>query len=676
MQRPWTHRGKPGGVCFFDCLGKDPRHEDANLLMSYRKRLRNLGLPLLMKELHEQSARRRTFLLRIVYAVLLMFTVGLVNANVLLELNQRGVSMTSNLGLGRSFLQSILWVQFVGIYLFFPAMVCGVLTVEKERNTLGLLLITKLSPWTIILEKFASRIVPMLTFLLISLPMMSFMYALGGLEPTTLFFGLWFLLLSVLQIAAVAVLASSFFSGTVGAFLGTYALLGLLAAGPAFVDFVLFNQSIRQFLRVNAAETAQFFLLLESNSSLDSYFSIYFTNYLDGVFAPPLLLRFHFEANEYFGSTASGTGMHSVTQCLVGVLSGIPTLISVVLSLILARFFLVRRAFTPSSNPVLRLFKWLDRQFVWANQRYASGVVLVKESQVEPGLDPVAWRETAKRSLGQFRYLVRVFVALECPTLGLVILAATGPKGNTASSEPVSALIFFLWIVSVVLIAVTSSNLIAGERSRQTLDVLLTAPITGRELVLQKMRGVRRLMWVCAIPLLTCIAFQTWWRTQLNFDDYGSLSYGPDDRSLYQFAWIEYLITSLAGLAILFHMTLWLSFWLGMSRKSSSKAILTTLGVLVGWCALPMMFTLAILMWFYPSGPPDPQTSMFLWFLDSPAFLVVYSEFQSLRRMTPIPFLPVIINSLIYGCCYFGIRQHVLSQADACLSRIGPEKSK
>ncbi|MDB5390134.1 MAG: hypothetical protein JWM11_5780 [Planctomycetaceae bacterium] len=631
-------------------------------------KLPRFGLPLLMKELQEQSARTRTFVLRIAYAILLIFAVGLFNSHALFEIGNRGVVIGSNLGMGNQFFQSIVVLQFVGIYLFLPAMVCGVLTVEKERNTLGLLLITKLGPWTIIFEKFASRIVPMLTFLLLSLPLLSFTYSLGGLESATLFFGLWFLLLSVLQIGSVAILASSFFSGTVGSFLGTYFLLGVLSFGPAILDFVLLHDFLQYFARFFASHFLRW--MFGSNVSMEFMFG----ELALGMFMPPALLQFCVMANgDFYGSMTGSTLKHPYWFAFF---CGLPTMMSTGVSLALARFFLIRRAFTSSTNPILSLFKWLDRIFVLANQRLTGGVVLVKESQRMPDLQPVAWRETAKRSLGQFRYLVRVFVTLEFPTFFLVFLAATGSSGNDASSGPVSALMFFLWIVSVVLIGVTASNLIAGERSRQTLDVLLTTPIVGRDLILQKMRGVKRLMLVCAVPVLTCIIFQTWWKTQLGrfSDPYNSNRFGYEYAS--QFDWLEYLITSLAGLFILFHLTMWLAFWIGMKLKSPSKAILTSLGVQVAWCSLPSMLTLAMMIWVDSSRPPgydSEHTGIMLWYLNSPAFLVVYSEFQSLRRMTPTPYLPVIVNSLIYGGCWLLIRNRVLSRADENLARMNSE---
>lgn len=628
--------------------------------MKLLRRLPSSGLPLLVKELHEQSARPRTFVLRVAYAILLIFMVVMVNWNRLFDLGQGGGAFGSKLGGGGQLFETIVQLQFGGIYLFLPAIVCGVLTVEKERNTLGLLLITKLGGWTIIFEKFASRIVPMLTFLLISLPLISFTYSLGGMESQTLFLGLWFLLLLIFQIGSIGILASSFFSGTVGAFFGTYFLVGAFLIGPGLVSMLLPEQVFQMFI---SNMNNGLVYLMTGRTMNESYF---FGMLSLWVFSPIALLSYCIHLNDYRFST-TGFSISSYPYTIAFVLS-LPTLVSIVISLALARFFLIRRAFITTTNPILSLFKWMDWIFAVTNKRFAAGVVLVKESQTMPDLEPVAWRETAKRSMGQFRYLVRIFLTLQFPTSFLLFLVATGSRGDQARSEPVSGMLFLVWTISAVLIAVTASNLIAAERSRQTLDVLLSTPINGRDLILQKLRGVQRLMLVLAIPLLTCIGFQTWWKPQVMTPLPYNLS-GPESR----FDQLEYVVTSIAGVIILFHLIMWVAFWIGLRMTSPSKAILSTLGILVACCAVPSILTLMIAAWLY-SGPHtaglERGSSMILWMLDSPAFLIYYCELYPLRWLTPVPYLPVILNSVIYGGLWFGIRYFVLSNADRNLNRI------
>src|SRR5258708_29390882 len=141
-----------------------------------RSRMR-IGLPLLAKELLEQSARKRTYVVRVAYACLSFAAAWLL----FYDLLRMGVTTPqAALGSGRQMFAVLMKLQFTGIYLIMPAVTCGVLAHEKEQNTLGLLFLTKLGPWTILFEKLFSRLFPMCCFLLMSLPLLAYAYSLGG----------------------------------------------------------------------------------------------------------------------------------------------------------------------------------------------------------------------------------------------------------------------------------------------------------------------------------------------------------------------------------------------------------------------------------------------------------------------------------------------------------------
>ena len=91
--------------------------------------LSHLGLPLLTKELVEQAARRRTYIVRVAYAALL-FVAGFAFYYQLA--NRYNSSAFAILGQGRMLFEQIVMVQFMGIYIFMPAMTCSVVTSEKN----------------------------------------------------------------------------------------------------------------------------------------------------------------------------------------------------------------------------------------------------------------------------------------------------------------------------------------------------------------------------------------------------------------------------------------------------------------------------------------------------------------------------------------------------------------
>jgi ABC-type transport system involved in multi-copper enzyme maturation permease subunit len=136
---------------------------------------RKWKLPLLAKELAEQAARERTYVIRFAYTSLLF-----VVTCVLFYGNLSSDGTTSVLGRGRSMFNQLVTLQFGGIYLLLPAMVCSVISSEKEKDSLSLLMLTTLTPWQIVIQKLFGRLIPMFNFLFISFPLMAIAFSNGG----------------------------------------------------------------------------------------------------------------------------------------------------------------------------------------------------------------------------------------------------------------------------------------------------------------------------------------------------------------------------------------------------------------------------------------------------------------------------------------------------------------
>ena len=179
------------------------------------------SFPLLAKELVELSARRRTYLVRVIYAVALY---GVTLWTYWRWLGQFEADSFEMLGQGQTLFNELLRWQFWGLYLFLPVVTSSAITSEKERDTLSLLLLTKLGSWTILLEKLLSRLVAMGSFLLLGLPLAAVAYSLGGVEIESILKATYVLCVTSLQVASFALLCSTWFRTTSSAFVGTYLL--------------------------------------------------------------------------------------------------------------------------------------------------------------------------------------------------------------------------------------------------------------------------------------------------------------------------------------------------------------------------------------------------------------------------------------------------------------------
>ncbi len=530
-------------------------------------------LPLLVKELTEQAARKRTYLVRFGYTALLFVATCL-----LFYGNVSPDEMSSVLGRGRPMFNQLVGVQFLGIYLLLPATVCGVISSEKEKESLCLLMLTTLTPWQIIIQKLFGRLIPMFAFLFISFPLMAIAFSNGGVTSSHLWSGILLLVLTCLQVGSFSIACSAYFRTTYEAFTASYLC---------------------------------FFLMCYMMPAL----------YAPNVFASA--------ESRTFAATVAGSLM------IVFSIGG---------SLVLARMFLESRAFVPARNYLLELFRHLDGIFTEWND-LTGGIVLTHDVDVLPGRHPVAWRETSKKSLGTVRYLFRVLVVLELPLL-FTFQLIRGPQSGTSISS-VTVLLYLLWGVAVAMVAVHASGLVSSERSRQTLEVLLTTPISARDIVLQKFRGVRRLICVLCVPFLSVYLFEKWFQSGYRWD---------------------YVFWSSIFVFIYLPLTAWFCMWLGLRIRSQIRANLVAVGLIVAWITVPVGVLYLVAGGFNVDLSGAARYLLIL----SPTVVIRGIESGTPANFgIPSPYWPFYLgNAAFYGFLLWLFRHISLKDADRHLGRV------
>ena len=335
--------------------------------------MNTFSLPLLTKELTEIAARRRTYITRVVYALLLFGFFVAINES---TLRRAAMNPLYAMGTGKNMFEILIVLQLAGICLFLPAFSAGLITQEKERDSLVLLLLTELSPWQILLQKLGSGLVSIFSFLLIGMPLAALCYAYGGISAETLFQGVAALFLTCLQVAAFALLCSTRSRTTVGAFIGTYVGAGLLVGAVAL-----------------AGQAMEYVF---NRGQADFYIELFMHIF------PPMLLD------------------HSDATIAQTLLLSVAPLVATLVFLLLARFYFVRRAFAPPRNRLLSLFRWLDAAAQRGN-RLVGNVTFRTRDRALPEDDPIAWREMTRTALGRPHYLVRLLIVLEILTCALCL---------------------------------------------------------------------------------------------------------------------------------------------------------------------------------------------------------------------------------------------------------------
>ena len=491
-------------------------------------------LPLLGKELAELAARRRTYVVRVVYAVLLYAVFGAMAS----ALARQSAHPLAFLGSGKDLLVMLIAVQTMGIGLFLPAMMSGAIASEKERRSMALLMLTDLGPCEILWQKFIGRLVPMLTFLLLALPLLAVCYAFGGVTTDDLVCGIYVLLLTCLEVGALAILCSAFCATTVAAFVAAYLLLAFLWVGWPLLFYLTMDYS------GSAEQTAFVFV---------PYISCYQT---------------------------------SPTQDLGGLVLNTAHLLAMTfVMLVLAYVFTAKRAFVVPRNRLRQFLGLVDAFFSRLNKAFGD-VRLIREAATLPGDRPVAWRETTRRSLGKTAYLVRLMVAAEAVVvIGVAGWVVDEPAFGRATG--LYAMIFIAWILAVLLVTVVSANTVAAERVRQTLDVLATTPMRGRDIVRQKLSGVWRLIAVLAVPLITLYVVDCFWGFP-RYARYGGYY------SWREVGWGARLGLMLAATAVFLPLVAWLAMWIGLKVRSRARAITVSLLVLFAWNAGPLLLFILV----------------------------------------------------------------------------------
>ena len=545
------------------------------------------GLPLLTKDLIEQAAQRRTYVLRVIYAVVLYSAALWVYADVSGKGAQSGIT---NLGRGQQVFEMLMSVQTLAIFILLPGMTCGAVTSEKERDTLGLLLLTKLSPATIVLEKYCSRLVTMGTYQLLSLPLFAITYGMGGVELGLIFRAIGFLACLAAIVGAWSLSCSVWHSTTAGAFV--YAYLTVVFAFP----FVPFGPNVYKFMLLMVMVTA--------------------------------------------------------------------------IILVLAAELLVPRAFVPPRNVLLELFKKLDKFFEELNAQTTHGIVLVRDFDSGPLFSPISWRETRKKSLGTFRYLFRLLVVLEAPLILSISWTITDYQ-MTSFDGPTAFFLRFLWPVAVLAITVHATSVLASERSRQTLDVLLVTPLSPHELVSQKLAGVRRLIYVVSVPLASLLFFQFVW-TSFVLQGLGQVDIA---RFL-----LRYEILGMAlGLVVYPRIVQWISFQMALRVKNQTLAILLTLLIVVAICILPYGCTYLLVREFnHPSL--DPRIDWMNWL--SPIRILFFRRVGDLSVTEQgsawlsgwMPIVGIAFHALVFGSLWWVLRFTALRNFSRILGRAEPQE--
>jgi ABC-type transport system involved in multi-copper enzyme maturation permease subunit len=482
-----------------------------------------LDWPLLGKELLEQAARKQMYVVRVVYALVLF------GAFCVYYVQHVAGGTVLAMGGGLAPFNFLVTAQLVTIYLFLPPLMAGAIAQEKERETLGLLFLTDLTPWELILQKYVGRLIPMLTLLFLSLPLLAVAYSLGGVPVGTLYYSAAALFLACLWVGAVALECSAHSATTFQALVRCWGICPLFAlfCGMGPVPVWLIARSV-----VGPSSSRLHFVM------------------------PTVILAAGF-------------------------------LLPTWLFLLRARQILEPRAFMHRRNPFGHQFKnidqyWKDlRKLIHAMSRkhdrdaYADAEQIIRR-ELGPARAKKVW-SPGQFLLTEMRVPYLLAFAIIFGVIVLIILAANvmlDPKSGGGFVVVVGG----LWLLALLTVPIQSANAVASERMNERLGPILTTPLTASEILHEWLGPVQRWIQFLIRPLVIIFAVEA-------VIKYFTL--GPDDWR----GTLAVLYLSLSLLTVLIYPALaqWSCLWIGLRIRNQIRALMTSLLVVVAWCILPLV---------------------------------------------------------------------------------------
>lgn len=177
---------------------------------------------------------------RAAYSVLIyVLVMGLLGMGIIYVMTASGMGSRGRLDptTSRLMFYALSLAQLVLIAFMTPALTAGVISGEREKQTLNMLLTTQQSSATIILSKLAASLSFMTLVILATLPVYSIVFLYGGVSPKQLIFVFLFYLFIMLLLGALGVFFSTIFKKTMVSVIMTYGvgLVIFLATGIAYI---------------------------------------------------------------------------------------------------------------------------------------------------------------------------------------------------------------------------------------------------------------------------------------------------------------------------------------------------------------------------------------------------------------------------------------------------------
>lgn len=189
-----------------------------------------------VKELRGRMRGRRAFVVLTVYLTLIAGVAWMIRSIAERSMaNSFGGSSNASAQIGQGIFAALLVLEMVIVIVLAPSFTAGAISLEREKQTIDLLITTPISSLAIVLGKLFSALVYLFLVIVASVPLTALVFVYGGAGPEDLVKGYVVLLVTAFGLGSVGVFCSSLARRTQPATVITYALVLLVTFGTGLV---------------------------------------------------------------------------------------------------------------------------------------------------------------------------------------------------------------------------------------------------------------------------------------------------------------------------------------------------------------------------------------------------------------------------------------------------------
>lgn len=198
--------------------------------------------PMIGKEMRQRMRERRGWLLPTLYLVAMGGVVVFFYYFVALPRAWMGQSSVQGADVGAPLFLVLTYTQLSVLLLLAPVFSAGSITIEKEQRTLSGLLTSLLTPLEIWWGKFFASSLFLVLLLVSSVPVLSLVFAFGGIGPQQVILGTLTTLFVLGTVSSIGLYCSAYFRRSVHATAVTYAAIVVITALSAITFGILMSR--------------------------------------------------------------------------------------------------------------------------------------------------------------------------------------------------------------------------------------------------------------------------------------------------------------------------------------------------------------------------------------------------------------------------------------------------